>query len=525
MKLTGLNFIGKKRSGEGPVHFYGINPATGEKLLPTYFEATQDEINEAVQKAAAAFSIYRNKTGNERATFLETIADEIMALGDDLVTRCCSESGLPEGRIKGERGRTVNQLKLFGQLIREGSWVDARIDTAMPDRQPIPKPDIRSMQRAIGPVGIFGASNFPLAFSVAGGDTASALAAGCPIVVKAHPAHPSTCEMIASAIIAAAEKTGMPDGVFSLVQGPAVDVGLGIVRHPLIKAIGFTGSFRGGKAIFDAANRRPEPIPVYAEMGSTNPVFILPGALKEQKEKIAQGLTGSVTLGVGQFCTNPGLVVVEKSEDAQQFQETLAQQVAEAAPATMLTPGIHQAYENGITQLGKQPGIELLATGKKEGSPNSGTAFVMRTNAKAFLSNKELEAEVFGPSTLAINADTKTELLQLAQSLHGHLTASLFGTEEDLKNYRDLIEILEQKVGRLIINAYPTGVEVCHSMVHGGPFPATTDSRSTSVGTAAITRFTRPVCYQGFPGFLLPDELQDDNPLGIWRLVDGAWKR
>lgn len=521
MILTGFNFIGNERSGNGSSHFFALNPEKGEKLLPAYTEATQEEIHQAVLKADAAFKLYRDKSGAEKARFLEAIADEIMALGDELVERCCDESGLPEGRIIGERGRTVSQLRLFAQLIKEGSWVDARIESAIPDRQPIPKPDIRSMQKAIGPVGIFGASNFPLAFSVAGGDTASALAAGCPVVVKAHPAHPGTCELIAHAIIAAVKKTNMPEGTFSMVQGPSVDVGLAIVQHPLIKAIGFTGSFRGGKALFDAASSRPEPIPVYAEMGSTNPVFILPGALKKDKENIAKGLTGSVTLGVGQFCTNPGLVMLEGSESAQQFQQKLAENIAEANPATMLTPGIHRAYENGIAQLGKQAGVEILASGKKGDAPNSGIPYVMQAKASDFLSNNKLEEEVFGPSTLTITADTKSELIKLAQSLSGHLTASLFGTDEDLKEYQELVSILEQKAGRLIINAYPTGVEVCHAMVHGGPFPATTDSRSTSVGTGAITRFTRPVCYQGFPDFLLPAELKSENPLGIWRMVDG----
>lgn len=523
MRLTGFNFIGKERSGNGSVHFYGINPATGEKLLPAFVEATPNEIDLAIQLADSAFSVYSNKTGQQRAVFLEAIADEILALGPDLVTCCCNESGLPEGRIIGERGRTVNQLKLFAQLLREGSWVDARIDKADPDRQPIPKPDVRSMQKAIGPVGVFGASNFPLAFSVAGGDTASALAAGCPIVVKAHPAHPSTCEMIASAIIKAVEKTGMPDGTFSMVQGPSKEVGLAIVQHPFIKAIGFTGSYGGGKAIFDAASSRPEPIPVYAEMGSTNPVFILPEALRDRQEQIAKGLSGSVTLGVGQFCTNPGLVVLENSKEAQQFQEKLAAQISNTAPATMLSPGIYQAYENGVSSLAKQEGVELLAKGKKEDYPNSGTAQVLKTKASVFLNNKHLEEEVFGPSTLAITAESKAELLTLAKALRGHLTATVFGTPNDLETYRDLIPILEQKAGRLIINAFPTGVEVCHAMVHGGPFPATTDSRSTSVGTTAITRFTRPICYQGFSDFLLPEALKKGNPLGIWRLVDGQW--
>jgi 2,5-dioxopentanoate dehydrogenase len=524
MELNGLNFIGKTRSGDGSITFQAINPATDEKMSPDYFEATISEIDAAVQKADSAFQEYRNKSGKEKAFLLEAIAEEIEASGDRLIERCCGETGLPEARIIGERGRTVSQLNLFAELLREGSWVDARIDPAIPERQPIPKPDIRSMQKPLGAVGMFGASNFPLAFSVAGGDTVSALAAGCTVVVKAHPAHPGTCEMIAAAINKAIEKTNMPDGTFSMVQGIAVEVGMGLVKHPLIKAIGFTGSFKGGKAIFDAAVRRDVPIPVYAEMGSTNPVFILPDALLENGEIIAQGLAGSVTLGVGQFCTNPGVVVIQDSEDSQHFQERFAKSIREVNAGVMLTSGIYQAYKNDISELSELKEVETLAAGAKEDIPNRGRACVLKTNAAYFLSNKKLEEEIFGPSTLLVTANDKEDLIKIARNLSGHLTATIFGTEEDLKNHKALISILEQKVGRLIINGFPTGVEVCHSMVHGGMFPATTDSRTTSVGTAAITRFTRPVCFQNFPDFLLPDELKNDNPLCIWRKVDGVFK-
>jgi len=521
MELTGLNFIGNERSGNGKVTFQAINPKNSAKMLPEFYEATQQEINDAILKAEMAFQEYSKKSGQERALFLETIANEILELGDSLIQRCCEETGLPKGRITGERGRTANQLKLFAQLLREGSWVDARIDSADPQRQPVPKPDIRSMQKALGPVGVFGASNFPLAFSVAGGDTASALAAGCTVIVKAHPAHPGTCEMIANAVQKAIKKTDMPDGTFSMVHGQSTMVGMAIVRHPLIKAVGFTGSFRGGKAIFDAAAQRPEPIPVYAEMSSTNPVFILPGALRERTAEIAKGLTASVTLGVGQFCTNPGLVFLEESEYATQFLKVTAQNFQEVSAATMLTSGIHQAYEDGIKKMINQKGVRFLAQGTSDGSGYQGTPCLFQTSARNFLSNEILEEEIFGPYTLTIMANNKTELLKIAQNLKGHLTATLHATEEDLKNYTDLITILERKVGRLIINGFPTGVEVCHSMVHGGPFPATTNSRSTSVGTAAITRFTRPVCYQNFPNDILSDELKDENPLRIWRLVNG----
>ncbi len=525
MELTGLNFIGNEQSGKGTITFRAVNPATGVELSPVFHEATHQEIDEAISKAEDAFLEYSKKSGHKRALFLETIADEIIALGDGLIKRCCEETGLPEGRLIGERSRTVNQLKLFASLLREGSWVDARIDTAEPNRKPAPRPDIRSMQRALGPVGIFGASNFPLAFSVAGGDTASALAAGCTVVAKAHPAHPGTCEMIAQAILRAVVKSKMPSGTFSMVHGASTEVGMEIVRHPLIKAIGFTGSYNGGRAIFDAATQRQTPIPVYAEMGSTNPVFILPGALRDKKEEIAKGLTASATLGVGQFCTKPGLVFFEESKDAEQFQKAVAGNFQEVAAATMLTPQIHEAFESGIEKLGKQKGIALLAKGKAGEEGFRGAGHLFQTSARNFLANENLEEEIFGPSTLAVTASNKAEIIEIAQNLKGHLTATLWATDDDLDEYAELIAILERKVGRLIINGFPTGVEVCHAMIHGGPFPATTDSRTTSVGTAAITRFSRPVCYQNFPDNFLPDELKNDNPLSIWRLINGERKK
>jgi 2,5-dioxopentanoate dehydrogenase len=525
MELTGKNIIGNKLSQESSATFYGENPATGKKLEPVFYEASQKEINEAIEKASEAFQQYRNKTGKEKADFLETIADEIIALDTSLITRAMEETGLPEARLTGERGRTVGQLKLFAQLLREGSWVNARIDIADAERKPLPKPDVRSMEKAIGPVGVFGASNFPLAFSVAGGDTVSALAAGCPVVFKAHPAHPGTCELVGIAIQKAIKKTGMPEGTFSMVNGRSTEVGMALVRHPSIRAIGFIGSFFGGKALFDEANRRPEPIPVYAEMGSVNPVFILPRILKEKGEKIAQDLAGSVTLGVGQFCTNPGLVFIQQSDEENKFRINLSKQVNEIAAGVMLTSGIQNNYKKGIEKLSGVEGVAVLAKGKTEGEGSRGTPHVLHATAALFLQKHELEEEVFGPSTLAITANNKEELFQAAKKLGGHITATIHGTGEDLTEYAELINILEQKVGRVLINGYPTGVEVCHAMVHGGPYPATTDSRTTSVGTLAIHRFTRPVCYQNFPQSLLPAELKDDNPLGISRLVNGETKK
>ncbi|MEP6901123.1 MAG: aldehyde dehydrogenase (NADP(+)), partial [Actinomycetota bacterium] len=505
--------------------FRAVNPATGETILPDFFEATPAEVAESIKKAHEAFQNYRCKSGEEKAFLLETIADEILELGEALISRCSDETGLPQARLMGERGRTINQLKLFAQILREGSWVDARIDRAIPERQPVPKPDVRSMQKPLGPVGVFGASNFPLAFSVAGGDTVSALAAGCSVVFKGHPAHAGTCEMIAVAIQKACAKCEMPDGIFSMVQGASVEVGMALVKHPLIKAIGFTGSFKGGKAIFDAAAVRDEPIPVYAEMGSINPVFILPEALRRNCEMIAEGLAGSITLGVGQFCTNPGVFIMQNSSESNLFEQKLAENIQKTAAGVMLTAGIRQSYENGVKTLAAQPGVELLAAGENNDGQNSSPAYFLKTSAACFLSNKQLEEEVFGPSTLAVLASNKDEVIKIARNLKGQLTASLFGTGNDFETYRELIAILEQKVGRLIINEFPTGVEVCQAMNHGGPFPATTDRRTTSVGTRSITRFTSPVCYQNFPDSLLPDELKEDNPLGVWRVVDGNLKQ
>jgi NADP-dependent aldehyde dehydrogenase len=520
-KLSGKNIIGTSLSAEGSITFNAENPANGQKLEPGFHEAAEKEIWLAIEKAATAFEVFRKKSGKERAVFLETIAEEVTALGDSLITRCMEETGLPEARLKGERGRTVTQLKMFAAYLRDGSWVEARIDKADPVRTP-PKPDIRSMQKALGPVGVFGASNFPLAFSVAGGDTTSALAAGCPVIFKAHPAHPGTCEMVGMAIAKAAEKTGMPEGTFSMVHGKSTAVGLAIVRHPLIRAIGFTGSYRGGKALFDVANSRPVPIPVYAEMGSTNPVFILPEAMRQNKSNIARELAASVTLGVGQFCTNPGLVFYEPDVESS-FADTLSRSLEEIKPGVMLTSYIQEAYQAGVSKLAGTQGVRTLFKGTVSGSGCYAPAYLFQTSADTFLNDHTLEEEVFGPSTLAVPAEDKQQLLRIARQLGGHLTATIHATENDLQQYAELVDILEQKAGRLIVNGYPTGVEVTHAMVHGGPFPATTDSRSTSVGTDAIRRFARPVCYQNFPQSLLPLELRDDNPLGILRMVNGTY--
>jgi len=519
--IQGKQIIGFEESGEGTDMVKSINPGTGE-TLGQFNKATPAEVDKAVAKAAAAFQVYRKKSGKEKAAFLEAAADEIVALGQELVDICCAESGLPQGRIQGEVGRTAGQLRLFASLLKDGSWVDARIDTAIPDRTPLPKPDIRYMQMALGPVVVFGASNFPLAFSAAGGDTASALAAGCPVIVKAHSSHPATGNMVGKAVARAAKATGMPDGVFSLLYGDGSTVGTQLVKHPEVKAVGFTGSYGGGKALFDAAVQREHPIPVYAEMGSTNPVFILPETVKNQAEGFAKGFSGSVTLGVGQFCTNPGMLIYENNEDGKQLTGKLEEHFAQTSGGVMLGSNIYRSYNEGVSKHLATSGVETLAKGVQSDALNVASPILFKTNSQVLGDHPDLSEEIFGPTSLVVEAQSKEDILNIARNLSGHLTATVHGTEKDLTDYKDLLDILEQKVGRVIINGFPTGVEVCSSMVHGGPFPSTSDVRSTSVGTAAIFRFTRPISYQGMPQSLLPDELKNSNPLGIWRLVNNT---
>lgn len=501
--------------------FHAINPTTNQALEAEFTNASPKEIDEAVKKATSAFALYRKKDKNRIALFLEQIAEEILNLGEVLIKTCYLETGLPIARLEGERGRTINQLKLFATVVREGSWVDARIDTAIPDRAPLPKSDIRHILIPLGPVAVFGASNFPLAFSTAGGDTASALASGCPVIVKAHEAHPGTSELVGKAILKAMEICGMPDGTFSLLQGNSRTVGETLVKHPGIKAVGFTGSFAGGKALFDYANSRVEPIPVFAEMGSTNPVFILPGALQDKAASIADGMAGSIAMGVGQFCTNPGLSFVEKSEGANQFYSQLKTKISETAAGTMLTPNIKKAFDKGIQKIKNIDEVEEFVIGLNEESVNSSSTRIFKTSIENYMKNDSLSIENFGPSSIIVEASSKESILEAARNLEGHLTATIFGTENDFVEYSELFDILELKVGRILINGYPTGVEVCHSMVHGGPFPATTAPNSTSVGTGAIKRFVRPVCYQDYPESKLPDALKNENPFHIWRLVNG----
>ncbi len=504
-ELQGTSIIGFRRGAAGNQTLQGFNPATSETLSPVYHSASRAEVDEAAKLAHDAFASYSQTTGAERGRFLRRIAENVEALGDELIARANQETALPEPRLRTETARTCNQLRLFAGVVEEGSWIDARIDHGDPDRKPLPKPDIRSMFRPIGPVVVFGASNFPLAFSVAGGDTASALAAGCPVIVKAHPAHPGTSELVGVAISEAVRSCGLSEGTFSLLYDAGNDVALALVKHPLIKAGGFTGSRAGGRALFDAAVSRPDPIPFYAEMSSVNPVIILPSALHDQT---ATGLHASVTLGAGQFCTNPGLILL--SENAEGFINKLGDLMTNTPEQTMLTPAITANYKNGVSSRTDHAGVQTVG----------GALF--KTNSAEFLASPELACELFGPSTLVVTYTDRAQLLELINSLEGQLTATIHGSEEDLLEYSDVVRLLETKAGRLVFNGFPTGVEVGHAMVHGGPYPATSDGRHTSVGTRAIYRFARQVCFQDFPNNALPAELREENPLAIRRMVDGS---
>lgn len=500
-----------------------FDPARNESIEPAFGLGGQDEVNRACELAAAAFDPYRAAPLSQRAAFLESIADNIMALGDELITRGMAETGLLEARLQGERGRTVGQLRLFAKVVRDGLFLNATIDPAQPERKPLPRSDLRLARVPLGPVAVFGASNFPLAFSVAGGDTASALAAGCPVVVKAHSGHPGLSELVGRAIQKAVKDNNLPEGVFSLLFGAGRTLGDALVAHPAIKAVGFTGSRQGGLALVRTANARPEPIPVYAEMSSINPVFLFPGALAARAESIAQGFATSLTGSVGQLCTNPGLLIAIDGPDLQRFETAVAQALQPAPAGTMLTPGIADAFNSGVAQLSAVDGVSCIAKGQSnEGRPNSGQAALYSTDGQRFLKDKALEAEVFGPASLLIRVRDVAEMREIAEHLEGQLTSTLQIEPSDVEAARTLVPVLERKAGRILANGFPTGVEVTYAMVHGGPFPSTSNAMTTSVGATAIDRFLRPVCYQDLPDALLPEAVQQANPLGLWRLVDGA---
>ncbi|MCU1720038.1 aldehyde dehydrogenase (NADP(+)) [Pseudomonas sp. 5P_5.1_Bac1] len=518
--VLGHNFIGGSRSAAGNVTLHSVDATTGEALPYSFHQATPAEVDAAVEAAEAAFVEFRQSSPERRALFLDAIAEELDQLGDDFVALVCRETALPAGRIQGERGRTSGQMRLFAQVLRRGDFLGARIDLPLPQRTPLPRVDIRQMRIGVGPVAVFGASNFPLAFSTAGGDTAAALAAGCPVVFKAHSGHMATADLVGCAIVRAAERSGMPKGVFNMIFGAGV--GEQLVRHPGIQAVGFTGSLSGGNALCKMAAERPQPIPVFAEMSSINPVIVLPEALAVRGETIARELSASVVLGGGQFCTNPGLVIGVSSLAFSAFIEQLQEQMAAQGPQTLLNAGGLRSYAKGLEHLHGHPRVTHLAGQPQHG--NQARPQLFKADVSLLLEGDELlQEEVFGPTTIVVEAADDAQLIEALRGLRGQLTATLIGEPEDLHAHQHLVPLLEQKVGRILVNGYPTGVEVCDAMVHGGPYPATSDARGTSVGTLAIDRFLRPVCYQNYPQALLPAALRDSNPLGIRRLVNGEW--
>ena len=516
--MTADSATGDRPASRG---LHSIDASTGEPFGEPFAMHGLADVEAACAAAEAAFDRYRSTDLEARAAFLERIGAEIMALGDALITTAMRETGLPRARLEGERGRTVGQLKLFADVVRRGGWLELRVDPALPDRQPLPRPDLRLRKVPLGPVAVFGASNFPLAFSTAGGDTASALAAGCPVVVKGHRAHLATGSMVAEAISKAVKACGLPDGVFANLVGPGNEVGTALVQDPRIAAVGFTGSRSGGLALLKLAQARPVPIPVYAEMSSINPVLLLPHALAARPAELGKAFVGSLTMGAGQFCTNPGLVLAIEGDGLDQFIAAAGEALVQVPGATMLTGGIHAAYEQGVEALARHSAVQTVARGQAGQGFACGTAALFSTSAEAFLADQALGHEVFGASSLVVRCRDEKELAQVIAAAEGQLTATIQMDAGDIPLAQRLIPLLERKAGRILANGWPTGVEVTHAMVHGGPYPATSDPRTTSVGSLAIDRFLRPVSYQNLPAELLPPELRDDAAGTLPRLVDG----
>ena len=519
MSITGEAIIGGVQERGAAGSFKAWDPARRDYLEPSFHMVTPDQIDRACRLAGEAFDSFRATSDQERARFLDTVAEQILAIGDELIERAMAESGLPRVRLEGERMRTVNQLRMFASLLREGSWADARLDTPLPERAP-PRPDLRMRMIGLGPVAVFAASNFPLAFSVAGGDTASAFAAGCPVVLKAHSAHPGTSELVARAVAKAVQLCELPAGVFALLTGTGNGIGQALVGQPAIQAVGFTGSRSGGTALMAVAAARKQPIPVYAEMSSINPVFLMPHALESRAEEIGKNFAASLTLGVGQFCINPGLVLAVDGPGLSTFCKAATDALHATQAAVMLNQNIADSYRKGVDALAGNAAVTTLARLQHE--EGKGAAALFRVSAEEFLKRHELHEEVFGPASVLVVCQDADQLREVAEVLEGQLTATLQIDAEDYAAAKALLPVLERKVGRILANGYPTGVEVSTAMVHGGPFPSTADGRSTSVGTGAIGRFLRPVCYQNMPAELLPEVLRDGNPLGTWRRRDGA---
>ncbi len=515
--IDGSILIGARDVRRGD-SFHAINPTTGEATAQPYCEATAEDVTAACSLAAEAAADFAALAPGERADFIEAVAAAILAIGDELIETALVETGLPRGRLENERGRTVGQLRLFAAEVRGGEWLDVTIDPALPDKIP-PRADLRRMNVPLGPVAVFGASNFPLAFSVAGGDTASAFAAGCPVVVKGHPAHPGTGELVARAVRAAVTGCGLHEGVFSFLPGRANTLGAALVADPGIKAVGFTGSRSGGLALVDIAAQRPEPIPVFAEMSSINPVVLMPQALAARAEALGIGFIGSLTLGAGQFCTNPGLVLAVEGPDLDRFVAAAAEALGKVEPPVMLTPGIHASYGVGVASLESRS--RRIASGQAAGAPARCSGALFEATAADFLHDSALAEEVFGAASLLVRCRDLAELAAVITALEGQLTATIQLDEGDMEDAAAILPLLRDKAGRVLANGWPTGVEVTYAMTHGGPFPATSDGRTTSVGTAAMTRFLRAVCYQDIPDALLPPPLQRANPWHLPRRIDG----
>ena len=526
--MTGNHIIGGEFCGGRGRKFFGVNPATGAKLKTAFCEAGTDEVNRALELADGAFNILQTVPVRKIAALLERIAGRLEAEGDKIIARAHLETALPAERLRSELARTAGQARAFSAFASGGSWAQARIDHALPERKPLPKPDIRTVFMGAGPVAVFGASNFPLAISVAGTDTLAAFAARCPVVVKGHPAHPGTCELVARVITEAVARAGLPPGMFSMLQSSGYEAGLALVKHPLTAVVAFTGSLRGGRALFDAASARPDPIPVYAEMGSVNPVFILPEAASARAEEIAGGFVSSLNTGAGQFCTNPGMVLAVGGPAFEKFLAAVCKNASCVPPAPMLHAGIQDAYDRGTARLSSIPGVKLAGTAEagapRGDGPKMAVCKIFTADAGLIAGRPELSEEVFGPATVIFRCKNTAQMLDIARGMRGSLTAAIHGTERELLKYGGLVRALQRRVGRIVFNGFPTGLEPCASLHHGGPYPATTHSFFTSVGTAAIYRYVRPVCFQGFPEAALPEELREANPRRVRRLVDGELK-
>ncbi|MEM9481916.1 MAG: aldehyde dehydrogenase (NADP(+)), partial [Verrucomicrobiota bacterium] len=521
MELTGKNLIGGRESGVGEATLRGVNPVDGRELQTSFYEASEVEVEEAMTLAAEAAKQMRTYPAEKLAGLCEAIAAKLEEHKVALLDRCGAECAYPEARLNGEFGRTVGQLRQFAAVAREGAWMEAKIDHADPDRQPLPKPDVRSMRRPIGPIVVFGASNFPLALSCAGGDTASALAASCPVVVKGHPSHPGTCEIAGRAIVEAVEECGFPAGTFSLLQGASNDLGKMLVEHEATAAVGFTGSLRGGRALFDLAAARETPIPVYAEMGSFNPQFVFAGKLEAEPEAFAEALFGSMTMGNGQFCTNPGLVFMPQGDGTEKFLAKYRELIEATPGSAMLNAGIQAAFESGVDTVAKLDGVEIVRGEVSGDGCQVGLALVTLSQGTFEANRDAFEEEIFGPSTVVVICPDETGYAMLAEGFPGQLASSIHGTPADFEGAGELMEVLSEYAGRLLVNGFPTGIEICHAMHHGGLYPAATSAQFTSIGLSSIARWGRPVSYQSAPDSLLPDALKEGNPLGIPRLVDG----